>query len=93
MSNPSRRAFFAVDRIEGRFAILIGDDGREFEVPHAALPAGTAEGTILALPVDTDPPAWHQAEIDAEERERRLGQLRAQLKELRERDPGGDIIL
>jgi hypothetical protein len=93
MAKQVRRGFFAVDRIEGRYAILVGDDGRQFERPLASLPAGTTEGTILAVPVRTDPPAWSEAEIDAGERERRLEEAQARLKKLRQGDPGGDIIL
>jgi hypothetical protein len=93
MAKRVKPGFFAVDRIEGRYAILVGDDGRQFELPLASLPAGTTEGTILAVPVHTNSPAWSEAEIDAGERERRLEEAQARLKKLRQGDPGGDIIL
>jgi len=93
MAKQMQPAFFAVDRIESGYAVLIGDDGRQFELPLASLPGGTTEGTILAVPLRTDRPAWSEAEIDAGERERRLEEAQARLKKLRQGDPGGDIIL
>lgn len=93
MAKQVQHGFFAVDRIEGGCAILIGDSGRQFELPLASLPGGTTEGTILAVPLRTDPPAWSEAKIDTGERERRLREAQARLKKLRQGDPGGDIIL
>lgn len=65
-------AFYVVRRFADSTAIIISDDGREFEVPRRALPDDADEGAILRLnlehPVTGD---WSAAAVDAEERARR----------------------
>jgi hypothetical protein len=81
--------YYVVDRIEGKIAVVIGDDGRSVHVPKGALPTGSREGTVLRL-TGTD---WSSAEIDEAERVRRLDQARQTLRRLGESDDGGDIKL
>jgi hypothetical protein len=87
-------AFFAVDRLEGRHAVLIGDDGSRHEVPRKQLPKGATERSVLDVSLDRGGrPDWAGARLDAAEEERRLKRALAQLEELKTRDPGGDIVL
>ena len=87
------RAHFAVDRLEGTHAILIGDDLRAWEVERARLPTGICEGTVLSAEVGPEEPQWEGARVDEEERERRLRNAGERLHRLRGSDPGGDISL
>jgi hypothetical protein len=87
-------AFYVIDRIEGRTAVVIADDGPSFDVPRPTLPRGCREGTVLRIDGATDgPPDWSRAVVDDAERVRRLERARDALRRLGESDPGGDIIL
>jgi hypothetical protein len=84
---------YAVDRLEGRHAILIGDDdGQPVEVPLAPLPFRVHEAWVLAVPLDSHGrPQWERARRDEAEERRRLAEGQARLERLNRRDPGGDI--
>jgi DUF3006 family protein len=85
---------YTVDRMEGKFAVLVGDDGTAVDLPRPMLPTGAREGSVLLVPVDSEgSPDWTCAEIDEAERERRLKRASETLDRLRRRDPGGDIVL
>jgi hypothetical protein len=87
-------AFYAIDRLEGETAVLIGDDERTVELSRSSLPARVREGTVVRVALGPDGvPDWSTATIDDKERERRLKAAEEQLKRLRESDPGGDITL
>ncbi len=86
--------FYAVDRIEGAFAVLISDAGVEFSLRLTRLPRGVQEGTILRVADDaTGNPNWPSAQIDEAEAQRRKQEVEELLRELREQDPGGDAKL
>ena len=40
--------FYAVDRVEGQIAVLVGDDESTVEIPRSALPARVREGSGIA---------------------------------------------
>lgn len=87
-------AYFSVDRIEGRVAVVIGDDGSTHDVPIHRLPRGLHEGTVLV--VEQGPhgaPVWRSARVDREEEARRHSRAQRTAEELRRKDPGGDIAL
>ena len=87
-------AYFAVDRLEGKYAVLIGDGGSQHEVPRNQLPKGTAESSVLEVSLDGGGrPQWAGAKLDEAERERRFKRATEMLEELKRRDPGGDIVL
>ncbi len=89
---PAR--LFAVDRIEGAVAVLIGDDAAVVEVPRTQLPPGATEGSVLRVPAGTGGvPDWAAATLDEAERQRRLEAARRRLERLARRDPGGNITL
>jgi hypothetical protein len=91
---PSPEAFYAVDRIEGAIAVLVGDDGTTTDLERSALPARIKEGTVIRVSLGSDGrPDWSTAEIDEKERSRRLKTAQERLKKLSESDPGGDIML
>jgi hypothetical protein len=87
----SESGFYAVDRIVGSRAVLLDDNGAEFEVMLSLLPEGTREGSVLR--VKGSPPEWETAALDAAERLRRLERARKELDRLKRSDPGGDIVL
>lgn len=85
--------FYAVDRVEGRTALLVADDGSTLEVALDRLPRKTREGSVLRLSVGPAGPDWETARLDTAERRRRLREAKEVLKRLRSRDPGGDVTL
>jgi hypothetical protein len=89
-----RNHLFVVDRIEGRTAVLVPDEGNALDVQVGRLPAGTREGSVLRVPSGrAGGPDWAAAVLDEEERRRRLEEAEAILEELEKRDPGGDVTL
>ena len=92
--SAERRGFFAVDRFEQKYVVLIGDDGTAYDVRSAELPASLGEGSVLSVKLtDEGQPLWSDARLDIVEYQRRLDHTRQQLRELKQRDPGGDITL
>ena len=86
--------WYAVDRIEGVQAVLVGDSGDEVSVQLDRLPSEVTEGAVLSVPVSASRGLdWDRARIDIAETQRRLREAREILEELRGRDPGGDIEL
>lgn len=47
MENSSQK--FVVDRFEGKFAVLRGDDELEINWPKRDLPKGAQEGSVIVL--------------------------------------------
>lgn len=85
---------YGVDRIEGKIAVLIGDDGRSVDVPRQMLPAGVREGSVLQVRIGVDgSPDWSSGVLDEAEQERRVKTARETLARLGRRDPGGDVAL
>jgi hypothetical protein len=85
--------YYVVDRVEGKTAVVVGDDGQSFDVPAADLPRGAKEGTVMRVEVAKGSIDWSRAQIDNAERDRRLKTAREQLDRLRASDPGGDVEL
>jgi len=85
--------FYVIDRIEGKIAVVVGDDGRSFDVPKRQLPRGCREGTVLRVEARSGAINWSQAIIDDAERRQRLERGRETLRRLGETDPGGDVKL
>ncbi len=76
----------SLDRFEGKnksIAVLLADDGTTLNVPKALLPKGARAGDVLVLTI----------ERDAEETARLADQTRQIQKELKAKDPGGDLSL
>ena len=86
--------FYAVDRLEGQMAVLVGDDETTVNLPRRDLPARVREGTVLRVELGADgSPDWASAKIDDQERERRLKAAQERLNRMSESDPGGDITI
>ena len=86
--------FYAVDRLEGQMAVLVGDDETTVDLPRRNLPARVREGTVLRVELGADGrPDWGSAKIDDQERERRLKAAQERLDRMAESDPGGDITI
>jgi hypothetical protein len=76
----------SLDRFEGKnksIAVLVADDGTTLNVPKAFLPKGARTGDVLILTI----------ERDAEETARLAAQTRQIQKDLKAKDPGGDLSL
>ena len=86
-------AFYVVDRLEGKTAVIVADEGATYDVARSDLPKGCREGTVLRLERMGEPINWAGAEIDEAERLRRLERGRATLDRLSRSDPGGDVDL
>lgn len=85
---------YAVDRIEGAHAVLVDDDGTTVDVELNRLPGEIGPGLVLRVSVDgRGSPVWEGAVVDDEETDARTSRAEETLKELRTRDPGGDIEL
>ncbi len=85
---------WVVDRIELGIAVLVGDDDVLSEdVPMAVLPPAVREGTVLRVPEVRGQSAWRFSVVDDEARRERLREMEEVLKDLRRRDPGGDVVL
>ena len=84
---------WVVDRIEGRIAVLVEDEG-EIVVEVAAADLGThaVEGAVLIVPLGSvGEPVWEEAERDGRAEGERVSDTEAVLERLKARDPGGDI--
>jgi len=85
---------WVVDRIEGEVAVLVADDDQEIlDMPLNVLPRGLREGAVLKVPESKGHPLWGSAMLDEELRLKRLRHAEPILDELKNRDPGGDIVL
>jgi hypothetical protein len=74
--------WWAVDRVEGRWAVLISDSGQTAQLPRGSF----REGRVY----------WYDGQRlrrDVREERRRLAAARAQLQRLKATDPGGNIRL
>src|SRR5438876_10988344 len=86
--------FYAVDRLEGPLAVLVGDHETTVDLPRRDLPARVREGSVLRVELGADGrPDWASARIDDKERARRLKAAQERLNRMSESDPGGDITL
>ena len=94
MSMSESERTWVVDRIEGEVAVLVADDDQEIlDMPLNVLPRGLREGTVLRVTESNGHPLWVSATLDEESRLRRLREAETALDELKNRDPGGDIVL
>ena len=82
-----------VDRIEGRVAVLIADDGALHQVAMADLRGAVREGAVFRVPIEAGVPRWARAQRDAAEEARRRTAAQARLDALRRGDSGGDVVL
>ena len=89
------QGIWVVDRIDGDTVVLVEDEnGRTLEVSRSLISGSVDEGTVLRVPAAAEgAPDWRLAEPDEELRQRRLAEARDILKELKTRDPGGDVVL
>jgi hypothetical protein len=97
---PREEAVYVVDRLTRAQVVLVRDDdaavvrvGRgRFEAAEEG--GQLREGVVVRVPISAAGRAeWGRAVVDEEETERRLEEARARLERLRERDPGGDLVL
>ena len=92
MSDTER--IWVVDRIEREAAVLVADENQEMlDIALDILPDRLREGSVLKVAEDMDGPLWASASLDEESKLERLREAEEVLDELRERDPGGDIVL
>ena len=92
MPMPAERVY-VVDRIEGELVVLIDDEtGDQVNMESWELPA-VDEGMVLKVSFQNDRPKWGSATIDHKETARRKGDAEQILRDLKKRDPGGDLVI
>lgn len=87
---------FAVDRVEGRTVVLIGDENeRQLEVDAGRLPRDcVSEGAVLDVPIAPNGALrWEDAVRNRAEEQRRFEDARLRLERLHRADDGGDVAL
>lgn len=85
---------WVVDRFEGDVVVLVSDAGQVAQTERVALPHSAKEGTVLRVPRGQGGTIrWSEACVDDEATEERLAEAERVLRELRKRDPGGDVAL
>ena len=71
MSDPTDR-LYSVHRLDGTTATVVDDEGKQYAVPRARLPARVETSDVLRVPLGPgETPLWGNAIIDDEERKRR----------------------
>jgi hypothetical protein len=82
---------YRVDRLEGRLATLIGDDGATADVPRRCLPSGLREGSVISVPVTRGGHDWGGASADEAASRWHEALLGLILEQLRWRTTGGRL--
>ena len=91
---PTEPELWVVDRMEGTVAVLVSDDGQIVDVGRASLPKGAKAGVVVRVPRDARGGLeWSRAFVDEQATRERRSAAEDVLRELRKRDPGGDIAL
>lgn len=86
-----RTRTYAVDRLDGRLARLVSDDGTIAEVPRRWLPSGLGEGSVVRVGLHARGPDWATAQADEAARTWREALLGLILEELRWRVRGSRV--
>ncbi len=60
------------DRWEGRFAVLLADEGQQIDFPKELLPKEAKPGDVLSLAIDVDREATEALKKDTRELQDRL---------------------
>lgn len=87
---------YAVDRVEGRTVVLIGDENEsQLGVDAGRLPRDcVSEGAVLDVPIAPDGALrWEDAVRNGAEEKKRLEDARLRLERLQRADDGGDVAL
>lgn len=86
---------WVVDRFEGPVAVLVSGGPETVEVARSLLPPDAEEGAVLRVVRDaaSGDVRWSDAVVDEEATAGRLTEAEELLKELKKRDPGGDVVL
>jgi len=85
---------WTVDRIEGEWVVVEASVGRTVQVPRSTLPSRTREGDVLQFEAvaDEESAAWKVSRDAASTKERQEA-IDSLHKDLKRRDPGGDVVL
>lgn len=86
-----RTRTYAVDRLDGRLARLVSDDGTIAEVPRRWLPSALDEGSVVRVGLHPSGPDWTTAQADEAARTWREALLGLILEELRWRASGSRV--
>lgn len=82
---------YAVDRLEGRLATLIGGDGEVADIPLRWLPSGLREGSVIKVQISPRGPDWATAQSDDAASSWREALIGLILEQLRWRRMGGAL--
>jgi hypothetical protein len=86
---------FVVDRFEGDLAVVEVDGARFLDLPRWLLPPGTREDDVVRIAVRRAPDGtvtW-TARVDAAATAAAREEAERLVERLRQKDPGGDIVL
>jgi len=86
-----RTRTYAVDRLDGRLARLVSDDGTIADVPRRWLPSALREGSVVRVGLHPAGPDWATAQPDEAARTWREALLGLILEELRWRVRGSRV--
>ena len=79
---------YAVDRLDGRLARLVADDGSYADIPRRWLPAALREGSVMKVAVRPGGPDWASAQTDEAAQTFREAIIGLMLEELRWKSRG-----
>ncbi|MFO7259669.1 MAG: DUF3006 domain-containing protein [bacterium] len=84
-----------VDRFEGDLAVVEVDGDRFLDLPRWLLPPGTREDDVVALTIRVSPDGsvTCTARVDAGATAAARAEAERLIERLRQKDPGGDIVL
>lgn len=82
---------YQVDRVAGRLATLIGDDGASADIPLRWLPSGLHEGSVIRVKVGRAGHDWSTASADESASRWREALIGLILEQLRWRTMGGRV--
>ena len=86
-----RSRTFSVDRLDGRLARLVADDGTVADVPRRWLPSALREGNVMRVAVRPGGPDWGSARTDDAAQTFREAIIGLMLEELRLRSRGNRL--
>ena len=87
-------ADMVIDRIEADLAVVELPGGEMLDLPLWMLPEAAKEGDVIRVKVSGSGAASRmELAVDAAETARRKAAVNESLARLRQRDPGGDIVL
>jgi hypothetical protein len=95
MNDETRVEVWVVDQVADGLAVLVEDEDEiVVQVASDLLGDMAIEGAVLRVPLGSvGQPEWDLATRDVQAEEERLDAAREAIEDLKNRDPGGDVVL